>query len=93
VISEEVGTAKPAAGIFEYAFEKMGNPVKKDVLIVGDSLTSDMAGGINFGIDTCWCNFDSQRAGNPDASLDRINFELSYEINNLNELIEIVTGS
>jgi 2-haloacid dehalogenase len=56
VISEEVGVAKPAPGIFDIAFEKMGNPARDRVLMIGDSLSSDMAGGMNYGIDTCWFN-------------------------------------
>ena len=60
IISEEVGVAKPAPGIFDIAFEKMGNPAKDRVLIIGDSLSSDMAGGINYGIDTCWFNPDGR---------------------------------
>lgn len=56
IISQEVGVAKPHAGIFDAAFAQMNHPAKSEVLIIGDSLTSDMAGGINYGIDTCWFN-------------------------------------
>ena len=52
-ISEEMGVAKPAPAFFEIVFQELGNPPKSKVLIIGDSLTSDMQGGINFGIDTC----------------------------------------
>ncbi len=56
VISDEVGYAKPDPRIFDICFEKMGQPDKSKVLIIGDSLTSDIQGGINYGIDTCWFN-------------------------------------
>jgi 2-haloacid dehalogenase len=56
VISEEVGAAKPGKLIFNAAFEKMSHPLKKDVLIIGDSLSSDIKGGNDYGIDTCWFN-------------------------------------
>jgi len=56
VISEEVGVAKPDPRIFDIVFEVMGNPTRERVLIIGDSLSSDMAGGANYGIDTCWFN-------------------------------------
>ena len=56
VISEEVGTAKPDKLIFDAVFEKMNYPPKKDVLIIGDSLSSDIKGGNDYGIDTCWFN-------------------------------------
>jgi 2-haloacid dehalogenase len=56
VISEEVGAAKPDPAIFDAAFGLMGRPQKTAVLIIGDSLSSDMQGGLNYGIDTCWYN-------------------------------------
>ena len=59
VISDEIGVAKPQVGFMENAFSKMGEPPKADVLMIGDSLTSDIAGGVNFGIDTCWFNPNS----------------------------------
>ena len=54
VISEEVGSAKPAAGIFDAAFAAMGGPAKAEVLMIGDSLTSDIRGAYDYGIDACW---------------------------------------
>jgi 2-haloacid dehalogenase len=54
IVSGEVGVAKPDAGIFDIAFEKMGRPDRTEVLIIGDSLSADMQGGLNYGIDTCW---------------------------------------
>ncbi|WP_299006289.1 pyrimidine 5'-nucleotidase [uncultured Shewanella sp.] len=71
VISEEVGLAKPHVGIFEYAFERMRLDESKKqgaldlnrVLMVGDNQHSDIKGGMNAGIDTCWLNrFDEPLA-------------------------------
>ena len=45
IISEEVGSAKPAPGIFDAAFAAMGDPARAEVLLIGDSLTSDIRGG------------------------------------------------
>ncbi|MBN1993053.1 MAG: YjjG family noncanonical pyrimidine nucleotidase [Anaerolineae bacterium] len=56
IISEEVGAAKPDPQIFSLAFARMRHPAKNEVLIIGDSLTSDIQGGRNYGIDTCWFN-------------------------------------
>ncbi|MBB1270486.1 pyrimidine 5'-nucleotidase [Shewanella sp. SR44-3] len=56
VISEQIGQAKPHVSIFEHAFSLMGGPRKQDILMVGDNLHSDILGGINAGIDTCWLN-------------------------------------
>lgn len=54
VISELVGIAKPNKAIFEHTFELMGNPNKSQILMVGDTASSDILGGNNVGIDTCW---------------------------------------
>ncbi|TKF27674.1 pyrimidine 5'-nucleotidase [Enterovibrio norvegicus] len=60
VISEEVGVAKPDPAIFHLAFEQMGQPALSRVLMVGDNPDSDILGGMNAGIDTCWLNVDSK---------------------------------
>lgn len=54
VISEEFGQAKPQVGIFDYTFGLMGNPPKEKILMVGDTFSSDIIGGQNAGIDTCF---------------------------------------
>jgi len=54
VISELVGIAKPNKAIFKHTFELMGNPDKSQILMVGDTASSDILGGNNVGIDTCW---------------------------------------
>ena len=82
VISEEVSVAKPSKKIFDIAFKKMNMPAKKKVLIVGDSLGSDMAGGVNYGIDTCWYN--------PLGIQNDREFEVTYEIQDLREVVKIV---
>jgi 2-haloacid dehalogenase len=56
IISEEIGHSKPAREFFDYAFEKMGSPKKEQVMIIGDSLSSDIKGGAQYGIRTCWFN-------------------------------------
>ena len=53
-ISQEVGANKPDNRFFEYVAEHIVGFEKEKAIIVGDSLSSDIAGGINFGIDTCW---------------------------------------
>lgn len=60
VISEQVGVAKPDAGIFDYTMAKIGQPCKTKVLMVGDNLHSDVLGGLNYGFDTCWLNRTEQ---------------------------------
>ncbi|MFW2489070.1 noncanonical pyrimidine nucleotidase, YjjG family [Clostridium chromiireducens] len=80
VISEEVKVAKPDSRIFELALNNINYTNKDKVLIVGDSLTSDIQGGINFGIDTCWYN--------PNKIINQSNILPSYEIYSLIELID-----
>ena len=53
VVSDEIGVAKPQKEYFDYAFQAAGNPLKEKVLMVGDSLSSDIKGGNDYGIDTC----------------------------------------
>ena len=66
VISEEVKCSKPGVGIFEHACAAMGFFDKGGILMIGDSLASDIQGGVNFGIDTCWLNPSrSPRSGDP----------------------------
>lgn len=60
IISEEVGVAKPHPRIFSLAVEAANNQPKEKILMVGDSLSSDIRGGVNFGIDTCWIKTDGQ---------------------------------
>ena len=54
VISEEVGVPKPDPRIFDYALELAGNPDRARVLMVGDTAESDIRGGMNAGLATCW---------------------------------------
>ncbi|WP_168426725.1 pyrimidine 5'-nucleotidase [Erwinia amylovora] len=60
VISEQVGSAKPHPAIFDYALNQMANPPRNRVLMVGDNPDSDILGGINAGMATCWLNHDDR---------------------------------
>ena len=55
-ISEEVGFHKPSGEYFEACFSEIQNFDPSEAIIVGDSLTSDIRGGKNAGIRTCWLN-------------------------------------
>ena len=55
-VSEEIGHNKPSLAYFEAAFAQIPNFDKSRALMVGDSLSSDIKGGINAGIKTCWVN-------------------------------------
>ncbi len=81
-ISEDVGAEKPSKEYFEYVFEKVGIRDKKEALIIGDSITSDILGGFNAGIDTCWFN--------PSHKSNTLDIPVTYEIDNLGKLSEIL---
>lgn len=55
-ISGVVGVNKPDKGFFDYCFSRIPGFDCKKAMIVGDSLTSDILGGKNAGIATCWIN-------------------------------------
>ena len=80
IISQEVGISKPNPGIFDAAFAQMDQPAKNEVLMIGDSLSSDILGGINYGIDTCWLNPNGKTTDLP----------ITYEIKTLHQLKDIL---
>ena len=55
-ISEQVGPDKPSAEFFDRCFAQIPGFQVDKAMIVGDSLTSDIQGGINAGMRTCWVN-------------------------------------
>lgn len=61
-ISDEVGIAKPDRRIIDLTLRALGDPPRSEVLMIGDSLSSDIQGGINAGIDTCWLSFNRAEA-------------------------------
>ena len=81
LISEELGVSKPDPRIFDIAFDRMGQPEKSEVLMVGDSLLADIGGGANAGIDTCWFN--------PTGRVNDHGIPVTHEIRNLAELASI----
>jgi 2-haloacid dehalogenase len=81
-VSEATGFQKPMKEYFEYCFERITNIDLKKTLIVGDSLSSDILGGNNAGIDTCWFN--------PECLDCDIEVKVDYKIKELSELYNIV---
>ncbi len=84
IISEELGAAKPDTAFFDLAFERLGQPSKADVLMIGDSLSSDMRGASRYGLDTCW--FNPARLPRPE------DVALTYEIAALEELVTLLAN-
>ena len=81
-LSERLGVEKPDPAFFEQVFSAIG-PVDRDrVLLVGDSLTSDMQGGLNAGVKTAWYN--PERLPLPASP------RIDYDLSDLNELFSIL---
>ncbi len=81
-ISQTLGVNKPAKEFFDLCFAQIPDFDPEKAMIVGDSLTSDILGGINAGIATCWVN-PQHKPGNPDIQPD-------YEIESLAQLEELL---
>ena len=79
---EKLGCEKPGARIFDAALRALGVENREHVLMVGDSLSSDVQGGVNAGLDTCWYN--PNHAENPGKVIP------TYEIASLEELYPLV---
>lgn len=77
-ISELVGAEKPSQAFFDRVLAHIGPVDRKSVLMVGDSLTSDMAGGLAAGLRCCWYN--PKRLPAPQG------MDLDYIISDLNEI-------
>lgn len=82
-ISDEVGYEKPSQAYFDYVLSNIPQVDKSEILIIGDSLTSDMLGGTNAGIKTCWFNRSH-------ATCDKDNVRIDFEIHNLNDIKNIL---
>ena len=80
-LSEELGVEKPSIAFFDKVLSAIHAEDRSTIMIVGDSLTSDIQGGMNAGIRTCWYDPDGKPV--PDGYyVDRI-------ISDLHELIDI----
>ncbi|MDN5352097.1 MAG: 2-haloacid dehalogenase [Clostridiales bacterium] len=81
-ISEEMGVAKPNPEFFFKALRALNFADKSKALVIGDSLSSDIQGGINAGIDTCWYN--------PKFLENKSGLTPTYEIHTLSELTRLI---
>jgi 2-haloacid dehalogenase len=77
-ISERIGYDKPSRAFFDHCFAAIPGLCRDHTIIVGDSLTSDIRGGNNAGIRTCWFN--------PKGRPRREGISVDYEITNLSQL-------
>lgn len=78
VISEEQACSKPCPDIFEAAANLAGIREKSAMIMIGDSLESDIRGGAAYGIDTCWFN--------PGGKVNTSGILPTYEVRSLKEI-------
>lgn len=81
-LSEQLGYEKPNIEFFNQVFDALGPVDRSKVLIVGDSLTSDIRGGNNAGIPTCWYNPHGLSAGSE--------YQIDHEIKDLHEIYPLL---
>lgn len=82
--SEKSGYNKPDKRIFLNALKTLGIENYKKVIVVGDNLQSDIKGGINAGLDTCWVNFENAE--------NTTNITPKYIARDFTELKNIILG-
>jgi 2-haloacid dehalogenase len=81
-VSEDIGFQKPAKEYFDAVIKKIPDFNLRKTLIIGDSLTADIAGGLQNNIDTCWINLNKVE--------NLTDIKPTYEIYKLSDLYEIL---
>lgn len=81
-VSEDSGSQKPKIEYFNYCFARISEPDPARMIIIGDSLTSDIQGGKNAGMTTCWVNL----GGHPRIA----GIKPDYEVRRLAEIKKIL---
>ncbi len=84
-ISDKIGFEKPNIEFFNAVQQKIGKFNKDEVMIIGDSLSSDMQGGNNAGILCCWYN--------PHNAENKNNIKIDYEIKDISEITHILENN
>lgn len=78
-ISDEMGTAKPERAFFDKVEEYIGSDDVSEYLVIGDSLSSDIQGAVNFGCDSVWVSSDGKSDERP-----------TYTVKDLNAICDIL---
>lgn len=81
-LSEDIGIQKPDLRFFDYCYKNIGAPPKDELILIGDSLSADIKGGNDFGIDTIWFN----KNGDPESDT----ITPTYTVNKLKEIENIL---
>ncbi len=81
-ISEEIGFNKPDKRFFDVVFDEIGKEHKKSSIVIGDSLSSDMKGAHNSGLDSCFYN--------PKKIENSEKVPVTFEIDKLEQLYKVL---
>ena len=81
-LSEEIGHQKPEKAFFDLVFPQIPDFKLEEAIIIGDSLSSDMKGGENVGLDTMWYN--------PKKVPNRLNIPVTYEVTDFSQIETIL---
>lgn len=81
-ISENVGYPKPSKDYFNIVLKNIPSVNNDEILIVGDSLTSDIKGGNNMGFKTCWFN--------PHHLPLKDGYKVDYQIDNIDDVFDVL---
>lgn len=84
IVSDEIGYAKPDKRFFDITFSEAGITNKDTTVIIGDNLKSDILGGLNYGITSCWFN--------PKGKENDTEIQATFETKTLEEVEHILLG-
>lgn len=84
-ISEQVGIQKPYREFFDYCLQRIDEKDFSKILVVGDSISSDIKGAVQAGLTSCWYN--------PKAEENKSIYIPNYEIRNLWDVLNVVDRS
>lgn len=85
VVSDEIGHAKPQKAYFDHTIEEMGSDIDlSQVIVIGDSLNSDIKGALDYGLDCVWLNPDQRASGD---------LKPTYEVRSVKEIIDLFANS
>lgn len=85
VISGELGVAKPDPAFFDHTFGALRGSSRSTALMIGDSIASDMRGGVAAGIATCWYN--------PSGAPPPADVDITHEASSYHAIARIAVGA
>ncbi len=81
-VSEKIGFPKPQKEFFDYCINETGIKEKSEVALIGDSLSADISGGVDYGFTTIWFNAAGEEAPK--------SFTPSHTVKTLGEIMNIL---